>query len=242
MGWWRRLSPDRLERRERGPGILGSVDGKEDRLFDIDGDGLSAAERREMEKAEAKWWIARAKATLPQSREYVSRQPCTSCQTTEALVVPSNGQNVVRCARCGRSLYNAPKTETGERPRTVTTLRQQIKPSQQARILDRDHRTCVLCGRSDQPLVIGHLLSIEEGVGVGASEAELYDDANLAAMCEACNSGLSRHSISPRTYAVIMLHLVRAERRRSHHPATSVRGVADLAPEEVDVSGLDVSL
>jgi len=183
------------------------------KLFEVDG-GMSAIERRDMERAEAKWWIAQAKATLPQSRDYVSRRPCDDCRITEAVIVPSGGQNVVRCAKCGRPLYNAPKTETGEKPRTVTTVRRPIKPSQQARIFDRDHRTCVLCGRSDHPLTVGHLLSIEEGIAVGASEAEMYDDANLAAMCEACNLGLGRHSISPRTYAVMMLHLARAERRR----------------------------
>jgi 5-methylcytosine-specific restriction endonuclease McrA len=174
---------------------------------------LDSAERRELEREEADWWIARMRRQLGAITGYESRQPCPDCAITLAAMVSSNGQNIVRCARCGRHLYNAPKTETGQRPRTVETLRRAIKPSQQARILDRDHRTCVLCGRSDVQLTIGHLLSVDDGVTVGAKEIELYDDANLAAMCEACNLGLSRHSVSPRTYAVIMLHLVRAEMR-----------------------------
>lgn len=155
------------------------------------------------------------RSVLDNARPHVARQPCVTCDITDAVIVPNGGQNVVRCAKCGGALYNAPKTETGEAPRNVTTVRRAIKPSQQARIFDRDHRTCVLCGRADQPLTVGHLLSIEEGLGVGASEAELCDDANLAAMCEACNLGLGRHSISPRTYAVVMLHLVRAEQTRA---------------------------
>jgi len=177
-------------------------------------DGMDEVERREFEKEEAGWWIARMREQLD-IQPYESREACPRCQITSAGMIPTNGQNVVRCARCGRSLYNAPKTETGEKPRTVETLRRGIKPAQQARILDRDHRACVLCGVSDGPLAVGHLLSVHEGMSVGATEEELSDDANLAAMCEACNLGLSRHSVSPRTYAVIMLHLIRSEIRRA---------------------------
>jgi 5-methylcytosine-specific restriction endonuclease McrA len=176
--------------------------------------GLDEDEHNDLVKEEAYWWIARMREQLKGITSYQSRLVCPDCGIKSAAVAPSNGQNVVRCAKCGRHLYNAPKTETGERARTVDTLRHAIKPSQQARILDRDHRTGVLCGRADVQLTIGHLLSIEEGVSVGASESELYNDANLAAMCESCNLGLGRHSISPRTYAVIMLHLERTETLR----------------------------
>ena len=146
--------------------------------------GLDDAERQDLAKEEAHWWIARMREQLGTITQYDSRQECPDCGIKSAAVAPSNGQNVVRCAKCGRHLYNAPKTETGERPRTVSSLRHAIKPSQQARILDRDHRTCLLCGRANVHLTIGHLLSVEEGVSVGASEGELDHDANLAAMCE----------------------------------------------------------
>ena len=182
--------------------------------------GIAEGERKALEREEAHWWIARMRQQLQPVTPYESREACPECDVTAAALLPSNGQNVVRCARCGRHLYNAPKIETGQRPRTVETLRHPIKPSQQARILDRDHRTCVLCGRSAVQLTIGHLLSVEDGTAVGASERELYDDANLAAMCESCNLGLGRHSISPRTYAVIMLHLVRAEIRDARQSTT----------------------
>lgn len=123
----------------------------------------------------------------------------------------------MRCQICHIHLYNAPKTETGQRPRTVKTLRRSIRPSQQARILNRDRGRCVLCA-SPHELTIGHLLSIEDGARLGATETELYSDANLAAMCEACNIGL-RHgsrSITPRTYAVLLWHLIRAELQTGH--------------------------
>lgn len=146
---------------------------------------------------------------------FTSRTPCPICHTTDAYIRKSGGQNVVRCRNCDRMLYNASKTETGERARTVKTLRQKIKPSQQARILDRDAGRCVLCGSTEE-LTIGHLLSLEDGCHLGATAHELNADANLAAMCEACNLGLPHgpSSVNPRTYAVIMWRLVQAEIRR----------------------------
>ena len=174
-------------------------------------DGLPFEEREALRREEARWWIAHAREILAAGgRRYDSRTDCPECRTKEAALVPRNGQNTVRCAHCGRLLYNAPKTETGEAPRTAATLRQDIKPSQQARILDRDHARCVLCGRGDVPLSLGHLLSIQDGLRLGATELELHSDENLATMCEACNLGLNSRSVSPATYARIMLHLIRA--------------------------------
>lgn len=148
-------------------------------------------------------------------REHQATRPCPSCGGFEARLLERGGQNTVRCATCNVHIYNAPKTETGERRRTAQTLRRPIKPGQQARILDRDLGRCVMCGTDRPPLSIGHLLSIEEGSRLGASTAELYSDANLAVMCEACNLGLSHRSVSPRNYAAIMFRLVRAELERS---------------------------
>lgn len=72
------------------------------------------------------------------------------------------------------------------------------------------------CGSTDE-LTIGHWLSIEDGAELGATRVELNDDANLGAMCEACNLGLPHgpNSVSPRTYAVIMYRLVQAEVSRA---------------------------
>ncbi len=186
--------------------------------------------RSDIEREEAIWWIRRTrKEQLQGARDYQSRTPCAACGITDAVLIPRGGQNTVRCARCGLALYNAPKAETGEAPRTVTTLRSGIKPGQQAHILDRDNGRCVLCGRSDQPITIGHLLSIEDGLTLGVSAALLNDDANLAAMCEACNLGLSGRSVSPRTYGAIMYRLVQAEAGRAANrhllPPVAVRAV-----------------
>jgi hypothetical protein len=145
-------------------------------------------------------------------RSFKARSPCPSCHTTRAFVVMKGHQATVRCSRCARFLYNAPRHETGARPRRVRTLRRAIRPSQQARILDRDHGRCILCGRRSD-IVIAHLLSLRDGHRLGVTAAELYCDANLAAMCEACNIGLSHSagSVSARTYVSILRWLVQSE-------------------------------
>lgn len=180
------------------------------------------------ERQEGLFGINRARQALGEVEDVRSREPCPKCGGYRAFLQRRGGQNTVWCVYCNIHLYNAPKTETGERRRTVATVRRRIRPSQQARIFDRDHGRCVLCGRGDENLTIGHLLSIEDGLELGATEDELHDDANLAAMCEACNLGLGKRSVSAPTYARIMLHLVRAERRR----ASVSRGVTAPVPSK----------
>jgi hypothetical protein len=153
---------------------------------------------------------------------------CKACGTAEAVLVKRGGQNTVRCAFCDALLYNAPKTETGERARTVETLRAGIKPSLQARILDRDNGRCAICGH-DGEMQIGHLLSIEEGARLGAPTDLLNDEANLAAMCEPCNLGYSSRSVNPRMYAAIMYRLVQAEQIRRLAGTASTPPVSDPA-------------
>lgn len=55
---------------------------------------------------------------------FSAREPCPRCDTTEASISVVGNQSTVRCGRCNRHLYNAPRTETGQRRRTVKTLRQ----------------------------------------------------------------------------------------------------------------------
>ena len=122
------------------------------------------------------------------------RQPCPDCGCRDGLIATVNGQDTMRCADCRRYCYNAPRTETGRGVRSLLT-RPTIKPSQRARILVGDNATCVLCHRWGVPLDVGHLVSVHDGLRVGLSIADLHDDALLAAMCAACNSGLSKRSL-----------------------------------------------
>ena len=141
------------------------------------------------------------------------RAPCPDCGCLDGTITPKNGQDTVRCARCERYCYNAPRTETGREPRSLRT-RPTIRPSQRARILLRDNGTCILCHRNDVQLDIGHLISVYDGRLMGLSDAELGDDENLAAMCASCNSGLSSETLPLRIAATILLaRTTRAARR-----------------------------
>lgn len=124
------------------------------------------------------------------------RTPCAACGDADGVVAETNGQDVVRCASCGKYAYCQPRTESGREVRSKRT-RPMIKPSQRARILQRDNGTCVLCHRIDVTLDLGHLLSVSDGLLLGISEQQLYSDDNLAAMCDACNSGIGRRSLTP---------------------------------------------
>jgi hypothetical protein len=148
----------------------------------------------------------------PQPRPWIAREPCPNCGSTNAAIWPRNGQNVVTCNDCDRFLYNAPKHETGEAPRTVATLRPNLKPSQQARILDRDLRRCIMCGTRDN-LCIGHFLSVKDGLALGVPMEVIESDENKAAMCEADNLGLQAHSVSARFYVSLLAALLHPDVR-----------------------------
>lgn len=131
------------------------------------------------------------------SAPYPMRAPCKWCGHLDGRLLPTNGQNVVRCASCQRACYNAPKTETGEAVRSIAS-RPNIKPSKRARIIERDNGACVSCHRDDVPLHVGHLLSVKDGHKLGATDEELYSEENLALTCEECNAGFSSRSMSLR--------------------------------------------
>lgn len=224
------------QRKRHTVGVVDESDGlqgdREDEQLDLFGEDQAvsavpllspedAAQRRRasrMDPAERAQGIVRvqelqARLVEGKSTTWTARHPCPTCYTTRALLIRSGNQDTVVCGTCRRHLYNAPRTETGLEPRTVTRLRANIAPGQQARILERDHGRCLLCG-SPNDLTIGHLLSVADGYRVGATEQELRNDANLVAMCETCNAGLGAQSVSLRT-AVIWHHLLAAESARS---------------------------
>lgn len=136
------------------------------------------------------------------------REKCGQCGCPDGVSEDRNGQDVVRCSWCNTYAYCRPRAESGREVRTVRT-RPNIKPSQRARILERDNYTCVACHTADGPMHIGHLLSVEDGKRVGATEAELYADENLAAMCEQCNLGQGEKSVSVRLIYAILQARVR---------------------------------
>ena len=142
---------------------------------------------------------------------YPMRAPCRYCGHEFGVITPRGGQQCVFCESCGRLAYNAPKTETGEALRTVTTLHNGIRPKQRMRVLAACSLRCVICGANGENVIlhVGHLLSVADGLALGLTETEINADANLAAFCEECNLGLGQESIAPRLLAAIVLRHVR---------------------------------
>lgn len=126
---------------------------------------------------------------------YTMRKPCP-CGSQVGYITEVNLQDTVRCLACNRHCYNAPKTETGRAPRTVTTVHNGVKPGLRSRILERDGHRCVLCHAIDVPLHVGHVVSVEAGMAVGLSDAEINDEENLITQCAECNLGQGSQPIS----------------------------------------------
>lgn len=135
---------------------------------------------------------------------------CNRCGHEDTFYLTTVGQQDV--ARCRTDTYmepphyagfNAPRRETGRTIRPLST-RPGISPSQRSRIMERDNFTCVFCHNSNTHLVIAHLISENEGRQAGLTDRQLYDDENLVASCDECNSGQSDRPISLR-FAVALL-------------------------------------
>lgn len=141
--------------------------------------------------------------------KFTMRAPCKHCGETLGRVAEKNGQDTVRCLGCGKHCYNAPRTETGREARSVRTLRKDLKPSDRARILERDGHRCVLCGATPNDpnvrLDVGHVVSVDAGLATGLSNEEINDDENLIAQCVECNLGQGSQPIPLRT-AIAILH------------------------------------
>lgn len=144
------------------------------------------------------------------------RRRCQRCNSDIATVTPNGPHLAATCATCGVFIYNAPRHEFGLATRPVSENRKEIRPKRRAAILARDNGRCVLCGRAAADgvaLTIGHLLSVDEGVALGADRDLLNDDLNLAAMCDTCQLGLGRQSVPVVVYlGLLLLYAERARR------------------------------
>ena len=142
------------------------------------------------------------KGTMEEER-YKMRAPCL-CGCEHGVIRTVGYQDTVRCLECGAFQYNAPRKETG-RPQLHVAKREKLAPSLRAHILIRGGGACELCHQSHVPLVVGHLLSLDAGRAEGLSDDELNNEENLAAMCDACNSGLGKQPVPLRVMVAIII-------------------------------------
>lgn len=136
------------------------------------------------------------------------RAPCTRCGSPGGYISLRNNQQCVFCSSCHLFAYNAPKIETGQKPRSISSLHEGIPPSKRHRIIERATARCELCGATVN-LQVSHLLSVSDGLDLGLTENELNSDDNLALLCEACNLGMGKLSFNPRLYIALL-------KRRAH--------------------------
>src|SRR5690348_2949817 len=149
---------------------------------------------------------------------HILRNPCKKCGHEFGRIVPTGGQNVVRCAACDAyANYNAPKTETGEKPRSVSTCHESIRPKTRTLVLMRANGHCELCGRpvAECNIHVGHLLSVKDGFERGLSDAEINHEENLAAFCEECNLGMGKETVPLRLAVEIVLARVRNRNKKA---------------------------
>jgi 5-methylcytosine-specific restriction endonuclease McrA len=138
------------------------------------------------------------------------RESCGSCGEINGHVVEKNGQDCVYCDGCGRWQYNAPKTETGKKERSVQTCRQEIKPKLRSEIINRANCRCEMCGRRESILHVDHAISIHDGLKAGLTEETINHPDNLLCLCEECNLGKGKETISLH----VMVGIVKARQSR----------------------------
>lgn len=143
------------------------------------------------------------------------RQPCKKCGGTFGKITTKGQQDCVYCD-CGTWNYNAPKTETGRKQRSVSTVHEAISTKKRWRIIERANGRCEVCGKRHD-LNVGHLVSVDCGVKMGMTELEINSDENLAAMCSECNLGLGKYPIPARM--LVALIVARVSQRVSDEPA-----------------------
>lgn len=142
------------------------------------------------------------------AKPFEMRQPCPTCTSPFGYVERRNGQACVLCSACHRWVYNAPRTETGERQRSLTTVHGGIKPKLRAAVLMRANGHCELCGADLSRIDrwdVGHLVSVKDGMAEGLTDAEINHQENLCALCAECNAGIGEHSITLRMILRIAL-------------------------------------
>lgn len=135
------------------------------------------------------------------------REVCRGCSCPEGYITETGAQDVVRCVDCDRFCYNAPRTETGKKVRTVQTVHEAIKPKLRARVITGANGRCQLCGKgpeSGATMHVAHMVSVKQGLENGMTELELNDEANLVCACDECNLGLGEETI-PLRLALAMI-------------------------------------
>ena len=137
------------------------------------------------------------------------RHPCKyeECLHPYGHIVEQGTQDCVYCDACGKYQYNAPRTDTGKKVRSIKATHDLLSLKTRNRIFERAGLRCEMCGASvanGASLHVGHLLSVADGHSAGLTDQQINNQDNLAALCDACNLGQGARSV-PLWLAVAMI-------------------------------------
>lgn len=138
---------------------------------------------------------------LPTRKECPSGA-CT-CGCIHGAIEEKSGQDVVRCDDCGKWLFNAPRTLTGRKRRTLSTTHELIGAKARWRVIERANGLCEVCG-SCVNLQVGHVVSVADGHAAGLDDVSINSDENLICQCAECNSGAGKRTIPLYMYVRIL--------------------------------------
>jgi 5-methylcytosine-specific restriction endonuclease McrA len=122
---------------------------------------------------------------------------CVHCGCTTGYIVPGELHVGLYCDNCTSWQRWVSKRDAGVSTRSLRSQRG-IAPSLRERVFARDGHRCVRCGvgASAARLVVGHIVSVRDGLELGMNDDKLYSFENLCCMCEECNAGLGAASLA----------------------------------------------
>lgn len=138
---------------------------------------------------------------LPDRKECPNGKCECGCET--GIVFSRGLQDILRCEKCDKYLFNASRVITGKKKRTLKTTHEAISTKQRYEIIERANGVCETCG-SKNLLQVAHVISVADGHAMDIPDDVINSNENLICQCAECNSGLSGGTIPLRMYVAIL--------------------------------------
>ena len=107
------------------------------------------------------------------------REPCIKCGGLDGIVMRKGFNDVVYCICCNTFGFNMPKTESGKKRQSCSTIHSGISPKTRINVLRAANFQCQTCGISAKEsggLQIGHIRSVKECLEAGMTKKKLMQN------------------------------------------------------------------